>query len=186
MLTKKALIHELEHINALRVNRLRVANLVLENPSSIKHLIDIVFNITDKTSIKAAWVLEFIIKKELSLIFPFIELYSKKIKTVYFGGAVRSVAKITVLLIERNDKKPCLTKQQEQRCVETAFDWLISNHKVATKAYAMQILFFLGKKTDWIHPELKIIIQENMHNESSAYKSRGRITIEQIAHYKIQ
>ena len=44
----------------------------------------------------------------------------------------------------------------------------------------MYSLFLLGKEINWIHQELKNIIIKNTNNESSAYKSRGKITLAQI------
>ena len=42
--------------------------------------------------------------------------------------------------------------------------------KAAVKAYTMNALFLLGKNYDWVHQELKLIIQQNIMNESAAYK----------------
>ena len=33
--------------------------------------------------------------------------------------------------------------------------------------------FFLGTETEWIHPELKIIIEQNIAHLSEAYKAQG-------------
>lgn len=182
-MNKNQLYKELENTSALRENRLRVSNLILEDVSCIKHLIDIVFDVNDEISVKAAWVLEFVAKKDLTPIFPFLNIFTKNIQKVHFGGAVRSLAKISQLLIEKNNRQAFLTETQKELFIETAFDWMISTHKVAIKAYSMRNLFLLGKETDWVHDELKIIIQDNISKESAAYKSRGRITLDQIEKY---
>ena len=39
---------------------------------------------------------------------------------------------------------------------------MISDQKVATKAYTMNALYLLGKNYDWVHQELKLIIQQNI------------------------
>jgi len=179
-MNKNQLYKELENTSALRENRLRVSNLIIEDVSCIKHLIDIVFDVNDEISVKAAWVLEFVAKKDLTPIFPFLNIFTKNIQKVHFGGAVRSLAKISQLLIEKNNRQAFLTETQKELFIETAFDWMISTHKVAIKAYSMRNL---GKETDWVHDELKIIIQANISKESAAYKSRGRITLDQIEKY---
>ena len=76
--------------------------------------------------------------------------------------------------------KEFLTKNHIEKIIETGFDWMISNHKVATKAYTMNALFLFGKNSDWVHNELKLILQQNIPKESSAYKSRGKITLDLI------
>ena len=41
----------------------------------------------------------------------------------------------------------------------------------------MNALFLFGKNYDWVHEELKLIIEQNISKESSAYKARGKITL---------
>lgn len=177
---KKQLLKELNNVTGLRENRTRVTNLVIDNISCLPNLIDIVFDIDTKIAIKATWIIEFIAKTDINLVVPYVDLFSKKIHTVYEGSAVRGLSKIVQLLLEENNKTSFLSTKQKERFVEVGFDWMISKHRVAIKAYTMRSLFLLGKKSDWIHKELSIIIKENMHHESAAFKSRGRITLEQI------
>ncbi len=183
-MTEKQLLVELDNVNALREKRLYLASLILNDLSSIEPLVKIVFKFDDEISIKAAWVLEFVTKQKWEVILPYLDYFSKNIQKIYFGGAVRSMAKITQIITQKNNKSKILTNKQEKAFIEIAFDWLISEHKVAIKAYVMQILFLLGKKHNWIHSDLKNILLENMHKHSSAYKARARITIEQIEKFK--
>ena len=73
-----------------------------------------------------------------------------------------------------------LSERQIQQFIETSFDWLISDTKVAAKAYAMEILFELGKHYDWIHPELKQIISQDYSKHSAGYKARARMILKEI------
>ena len=109
-MTKDELFLELDNnVNALRDNRLRVSNLVLQDLPSVNHLVDFVFLVEDKISIKAAWVLEFVVKKEFAVILPHIDRLASNMQFVKFGGAVRSMAKITQLIVQKNDTKSFLT-----------------------------------------------------------------------------
>jgi len=38
----------------------------------------------------------------------------------------------------------------------------------------MEMLYLFGKNENWIHEELKLIIQQNILNESAAYQARGK------------
>ena len=60
------------------------------------------------------------------------------------------------------------------------FDWLMTDVKVASKCYAIRALHFLGNHFDWIHPELKIILEKDCRNHSSAYKAVGREILKKI------
>jgi len=50
------LYKELSNINVLRENRLKYANMVLEDMSLFPKLMDILFMVDDKVSCKTAWV----------------------------------------------------------------------------------------------------------------------------------
>ena len=63
---------------------------------------------------------------------------------------------------------------------ECCFDWLISDQKVACQVRAMTSLYYLGTEFNWIHPELKTIIEQNIHQGSAGYKARGKKIIQLI------
>ncbi len=186
-MTNIDLINELNNLGpALRLNRQRVSNLVLENPKLFPFLIDIVFEVDNKLSIKAAWVLEFVLTEKLDWIAPYLDKFTKNISKLYLGSAVRPAAKICQFIAKdytlKNNSifKDILTKEHIDNIIETGFDWMISKHKVAIKAYTMTTLFLLGKNYDWVHQELKLIILQNIPKETAAYKARGKMTLDLI------
>lgn len=186
-MNKEFLILQLSNIeNAKRVNRLKVSNLVLENKELFYNLLELVFEVENKLSIKAAWILEFVCSNELNWLAPHLDYFTKNMNLVNFDSAIRPISKIcNFLAISYNSKndnliKLTLTKNHTDLIVETGFDWMISNQKVAVKAYTMNALYLFGKNSDWVHEELKLIIQQNIMNESAAYKARGKITLRLI------
>lgn len=183
-MTKAYLIAQLEDIeNAKRVNRNKVRDLVLENELLFPFLIEIVFELQGKTAIKAAWVLELVCEQKLDLLLPYLPYFTENINSLTHDSSVRPAAKICMFLgkffISKkiNSSEINITDKQIQLIIENSFDWLINKHKVATKAYAMQTLYLFGKNYDWVHEELKLIIQQNMATESAAYKARGKMTL---------
>lgn len=186
-MTKQDLIQQLINIeNAKRINRERVAYLVLDNTELFHYLLEIMFTTDTKISIKAAWVLEIVCEQNLSIIVPYLDYFVENIGILKHDSAVRPASKIcNFIAIAYTSKKDILfkkflSKNHIDKIVETCFDWMISNHKVATKAYSMNALFLLGKNYDWVHTELKLILQQNISNESAAYKARGKITLDLI------
>ena len=180
-MTKEFLILQLNNIeNARRENRLRVANLVLENPILFKYLIELVFEFENKLSIKAAWVLEFVCDKKLDWLLPHLNYFTQNIHKIKFDSAVRPIAKICEFLAKEYTSKQSsiiknkITLKNINSIIETGFDWLIGDQKVAVKAYTMEMLFLFGKNENWVHEELQLIIEKNMLNESAAYKARGK------------
>jgi len=186
-MNKDFLILQLKNIeNAKRVNRLRVSNLVIENKELFKPLLELTFEVDNKLSIKAAWVLEFVCFEKLEWLVPYLDTFTKNIRFVKFDSVVRPVSKIcNFIAIAYNSRKTSLiketlTRNQIDLIIETGFDWMISEQKVAVKAYTMNSLFLFGKEYDWVHEELKLIILKNISTGSPAYKARGKITLSLI------
>lgn len=173
----------LNTVNALRINRMRVATIVLDKPTLINPLIQIVFHVEEKVSVKAVWVLEFVVKSDFKLIIPYIELISQQSDKLHFDGAIRSMAKIIQIIVKEKTLEPFLTANIKSHFIEIVFDWLITNQKVAVKAYSMAILFKLGAQQQWVHQELKTYILQHMEEGSPAFKARGRITLNEISKF---
>ncbi len=174
------LYDELQYVTCYRENRLKFAHGVLNNKSLFPELLDICFLVRDETSIKACWILEFVCKEQLEWLLPHIDTFTSNISKIKYDSAIRPVANICELLCKayfgRNPSpvKENLNHKHLQRITETCFDWLINDEKVAAKAYSMNALFLLGLKIDWIHPELKRILELGFGNHSAAYKARAR------------
>ena len=62
----------------------------------------------------------------------------------------------------------------KERIIEISFDYMITDQKVAVKAYSMNSLLLLGIAYDWIHPELITILKKDFNTNSAAYKARAR------------
>lgn len=185
-MTREELYDSLNYVDHSREKRKEMAQLILNNPNLVPHLLDIAYTIDDPISSKACWVLEFTAKEKLSYLFEYLDLFTVKIKEVHLDSSVRPIAKICEYLIiayfskNKNISQKTLTTTHLERIAVACFDWLIGNHKVAAKAYSMTCLLFLGRKFDWIHPELKLVLEQNYASGSAAYKARARMTLAKI------
>lgn len=185
-MTQKELYQSLDYVDHSREKRTEMAQTVLSNPDLIFHLLDIINLTNDPISCKASWILEVLARKKLDLLFPYLDKFTDIIGQVKLDSAVRPVAKVCELLVLRLfNKKPgsineYVTAKHLEKITTACFDWLIGNHKVAAKAYSMTSLFLLGKKYDWIHPELKMILEQNYHTGSAAYKARARMVLNKL------
>lgn len=184
------LIKKLNYQSPTKEVRLEVAHWVIENPETFPQLLEICFKASDKTSYKAAWVLEYVCTEKMELLVPYFDLLFENLPKIYLDQAVRPFSKICLMLAKLNYTKKeelivsHLKQLHKKIMTECCFDWLISNQKVATEAYAMSSLYYLGTEIDWIHIELKQIIQQNIVSKTGAYKARGRITIENISKFQ--
>jgi len=74
-----------------------------------------------------------------------------------------------------------MTALVREKMVELGFQWLIDDTiKVAPRAYSMTSLFQLGKDIDWVHSELKLVVEQNYASESAAYKARARMILNKL------
>lgn len=186
------LISVLENVdNAAKVNRDNASNIVLAQPELIKYLIDITFDVDNKLSIKAAWVLEWICTHNgIEHILPYLNVFTKNISRVHFDSAVRPCAKICEHLATdfssktTNGIKEQLTVTDIDLIIETGFDWLITDQKIAVKAYTMSTLFLFGLQKDWVHTELEHIIRTKVIHESKGCKARGKKILGLIEKHK--
>ena len=147
-MTKEELCHELNYVNATRENRGKMTLKFEENTHLIPILIESSKDDIDPVSCKASWVLEFIIKKKLEFIFPYIDTFTHSLSSLTLESSIRTTSTIHSLLVENQYSsktsllKRMLTKQHLNTIAEAAFDWLIGDHKVAPKAYSMTTLLF--------------------------------------------
>jgi len=179
-MTLEHLHEELTYVNAARKNRLKYANIILNDLSLLPKLIDVLLMVDDKTSCKAAWILEFACAKELDIIIPHIDKLLNNIHKIHLDSAVRPIAKVCEFMVKSyyskkdNPIQSVLQPKHKELIIETCFDWMITDQKVAAKVYSMSNLFLLGKDYDWIHDELKLILERDYHPGSAAYKARAR------------
>lgn len=173
---------KLDAVTGYKDSRQKQADEVLDNPELFPELIRLCFETSNKNISKACWVLELVCYKKLEWLEEYLDFFCSNIKNLTDDGALRSISKVTLLLTISHFKKAAiiLTENQLQEITETCFDWLINDTKVASKCYAIRALHLLGSHFDWIHPELKIILEKDYSNHSSAYKAVVREILKKI------
>lgn len=185
-MTLEELYKELSYINASRKNRMKYANMVLNDMSLFPKLIDILFMVDDKVSSRAAWVFEFVCAEYIYAIVPHLETFTKNVSKVHLDSSVRPVSKVCEFITKAyysknpNTIKNTLNPVHKERIIEICFDWMISDQKVAPKVYAMESLFLYGTDNDWIYPELTQILEQDFQKQSAAFKARAKRTLLKI------
>ena len=173
---------KLDSVTGYKVNRQKYADEVIQNPEFFPELVRLCFLNSNKNAAKAYWILELVCYDKLEWLQEYLDLFCSNIKNLTDESAIRPAAKICLLLTISHFKKKemLLTENQLQQITETCFDWLMTDVKVASKCYAIRALHLLGKHFDWIHPELKIILDKDYANHSAAYKTVGREILNKI------
>ena len=177
------LFTDLLQLNAKPENRKVFTQKLLASPILIEEILGFILDEHKEFSAKAARALELVCQKVVVLIFQHKKKLFEIASTAKQDDVIRPLAKIFELwTLDHFSKNPTIqlqTKDQE-RITTICFDWLISKQKVAPKAYSMQTLYLLGTKTAWIHPELKLILEQNYARGTSGYKARARKILQKI------
>ena len=134
----------------------------------------------------ASWVFDHLMRKNLDLVLPFIRDFVHGIKNLTSESCIRPMAHSTQMLMERYfiKKDPnyikALDKDLLDILVEVCFDWLLEDHKVATKVFSMTSLYHLGARFSWIHPELKSILQKTITQGTAGYQNRAAKLLDKL------
>tara|TARA_R110000868_G_scaffold91812_1_gene254382 strand:+ start:5941 stop:6672 length:732 start_codon:yes stop_codon:yes gene_type:complete len=185
-MTFEELYNTLTKVDASRESRLECANIVLDDLSLFPKLLDIVFITNDKVSCRAAWVFEFVCANCLYAIIPHLDNFTSNINMLRYDSTIRPVAKVCEFIAKEctskqyNTMNKMLLQKHREQIIEVCFDWLISDRKIAIKAYAMTTLFLLGKDYKWVYPELVQILQQDYQNQSPGFKARAKHILKKI------
>lgn len=185
-MASEELYRQLSYTKAYRQTRLDVAQWVMDHPETFPELLNYCFQIDTEISYRATWILEFVCAERLDFLYPHLEHYFENLPKVYKDQALRPLAKICEMLAVtyyKNKEKSILeilTAEHKKVMIDCCFDWLITDQKVACKVYAMTALFYLGTEFDWIHPDLETIVSDSIHQNSPAYRARGKFVLKKI------
>lgn len=177
------LLDRIKNTSAARKSREENKNFVLAHPEMLSDLIRYAFDSTDKDAHKACWILEFVSIQHIGWLQPYLDFICNSFGNLKDESAIRPIAKICQLLVIahfRKDSTIRLSEDHMQKITEACFDWLINDVKVAPKAYSMRALFLLGRHFDWIPPELQIILGQNYHQQSAAYKAAAKEILKKL------
>lgn len=181
------LIKPLKQVDATKHKREAFALQLLQHPEWVPVLLGIAAEDRKPLSIKAAWVLEYAAKLDLTYLYPHLDLFVKNIPKIHLDSSVRPMAKMCELLLSAYYNKktdlnspPFENHHLDQLCT-VCFDWLISEQKVAPKAYAMSCLLLLGGGIAWVHPELRLLLEQQYPSGSAGFQARARQVLAKIA-----
>ncbi|HWS59844.1 MAG TPA: hypothetical protein VN182_02845 [Flavobacterium sp.] len=173
---------KLNLVSSLKTDKNKFAIEILENQELYTELIQHCFQISNKNTVKAIWILELVCYEKLEWLKDYLDIFCANIKNLTDQSGIRPASKICMLLAIAHfkNKDIQLTNKQMQQITEACFDWLIKDTKVASKCYSIRALHQLGKQYEWIHPELKFILDKDYNSHSCAYKAVAREILKKI------
>jgi len=176
---KSQLKLQLDYVTASRECRNKMADEILASPDMFRPLLELALETHSDLGSRASWIVEFTFKKKPEILHPHLDLFTRGIGNLKMESSIRPMAKICELLTlahykGKNNKQGLLSPVHRERIAAACFDWLISAEKVAPRAYSMQTLALLGQEFEWIHPELKAVLEQGYASGSAGFKARAR------------
>ena len=175
---KFQLLERLNYVNATRTARLQMAREVGQHPQWFGPLLEIALDDSARTGCRAAWVVEYVCRQELAVLFPHLEAFTRGLSNLRHESSIRPMAKCCEMLAEAwakpSAERPPLSASQRERMAAACFDWLIGPFPVAPQAYSIQTLWLLGMEEPWIHEELRAVLQQGYPGGSPGYQARAR------------
>ena len=176
-MTKEFFLSEISKMCARRSNRDELAEKVLNNEELYILLFELMGDINNKSSERAAWIFEIVSLKKTECLIKHKHLFVELLPIIKLDSVIRSVSKVCSVSTQQHitSEKPLFTSKELDRIINACFDWLIHPKlKVAPKVHAMQTLFNLRNEQQWISTELLQTLELNISEASAGYKSRAK------------
>lgn len=173
-------------INSRRLSKKEVDHLVgqLEtNADLVENLLNAVAAEDKEGTFNASWVFDHLMRSRLDYLLPYLNEFTLMLSNLKSESCIRPMAHVCEMITEAYFIKKIpefrkeLTETHLERLVSNCFDWLIGEHKIAAKVFAMTSLFYLGKKFDWVHPELTSILEQTVNEGTTGYRNRAEKTL---------
>ncbi len=163
---REELVQTIESCNS-KQNALFLAKYIVENPIWIVFIFDLMENHSNKKAWKAAWVLDHVYLEKSNLLDEHIDTMIRNFMHIRCDSIRRIMSK---LLSFYN-----IAEKVDGSFVNTCFDLLISETvAVAVKVNTMQILFNISQTYPELGAELKLILEEQIPNNTVAFKARAK------------
>jgi hypothetical protein len=151
-----------------REHALKIAAFACSSPKHFSELMQCFLSNEYRLAQRAAWCVSWSVKKNASLIQPYIKDLVQQLQRKDVHGAV---IRNSVRILQEVEIPEWLHGELMNSC----FSFIGSpSTPVAIKAFSLTTLFNLSKSYPEIKNELKLIIEERWNNETAAFKSRGK------------
>ena len=131
----------------------------------------------------ASWTFDHLMRKKLTYLLPFFEDFVNGLSELKTESCIRPIAHVCEMVCEAYFKKKDpvftqnITDDQLEKIMTSSFDWLIGPMKV----FSMTSLYYLGLKFNWVHPELKLVLEDSYAEGSTGYQNRAKKTLDKLA-----
>ncbi|SJZ93048.1 hypothetical protein [Sediminibacterium ginsengisoli] len=167
-------IREAIHEEHSREQALRVAEYACTSAKHFKELMKCFNSNESRLAQRAAWSVSWAARKKPEMVMPHLaDLVSVLERKDTHPALIRNAVRV----LEAID----IPEAYHGKVMNACFGFIENPATpVAIKAFSLTTLFNLSVRYPDIRPELKLIIEERMPEESAAFKARGRKILQQL------
>jgi hypothetical protein len=151
------------------------ANMVYDNPSLLKLLVEVAHREKDPMAQRASHVVSICCCRFPELFKPFSARVVRDLKSLKSEGSLRNFLKIFA------ETPIHLSVRNKSLLLNHCFDYLTGPYPPSIKVYSMDILYHLGHEHPEIRRELYHIIEDKLPDSSAGFKSRGQKVLRKIS-----
>jgi hypothetical protein len=157
-----------------KTKALAIAEYASSSPKHFKELIKCFLANEYRLAQRAAWSVSWAARKKPELIKPYIkDLVAQLSRTDVHDAVIRN----SVRVLEAIE----IPEELHGDVMNACFVFIEKpSTPVAIKAFSLTALFNLSKRYPEIKNELKVIIENNLENETAAFKSRGKKILKEL------
>ncbi|AJH15637.1 hypothetical protein [Myroides profundi] len=138
----------------------------------LKFLLKYSFEYDDAIHVMSTVLLQDILDKDILRLEPYLDTFIDNAEFITNESSKRLISRICWLIAK--SKKLVCTSVQEKKLVDVSLLWLSNDSKVASEAFAMDILMLLGQQ---YKEDLKLIsevIELNYPHRTVAYQNKAK------------
>ena len=163
-----------------------VGELMLQ-PNMVKPLLKEILVEEREGTFNASWTFRHLMQQKLDYLLPFLNEFTELLGNLTSEATIRAMACVCemVCIAYFKKKDPTFKKnvidEQLEKIMTACFDWLISDMNMAPKVFSMTCLYYLGLKFDWVHPELRQVLEDTYATGTTGYQNRAKKTLDKLA-----
>ncbi len=181
-MTEEDWCHEILKITARLKDRQSAGKQIVLHPQLLEYSLYFINNSSNPELItNSAYAVDQALRTNIGMLRPYKSLFFEAFGKLRGHTEKRIFAKIFELISEAHLKNNFPLKPEESKLlVAQAFDWLISDEKVAVKAFAMQCIFNLRNTESWIKMELLAQLELQFPDASPAFQARAKHLLKKL------
>jgi hypothetical protein len=149
------------------LNKDYIANYIGNNTILFDNLIDLIFKGSPPVPLRASWVVCAVTDKYPHLLSPYMTRIVEHLTNFKHNGIHRNLL--------RQISKVEIPEELLGILYDICNKWLLSKTEPpAVKVHCMQVLFNISEREPDLKPELSLIIEQFIDNDSAALRSRSR------------